>query len=109
LKIAQEKENMQVAKVINRLIGRYKIKRWIADMDKYYCSCVIKKGYLGLRDFFDKLKGRKRMPMRIYPMPEPDDIARLQIVKSNLENDNYKPETREIGSIFFKGEDPDKI
>lgn len=109
LRIAKEKGDDQVVKVINRLIGRYKIKRWIADMDRYYCSCVIKRAFLKLRYTLDKLRGRKRAPMRVYPMPEPDDLARLQIVKSNLANDNYKPKTVAFGSIFLKGGDLDKI
>lgn len=102
-RLAKEKGDVQIAKRISRLIGRYKLKLWFSDMDKYYCSGVLRTSFLTLRDALNKLLGRQREPMFIKLMPQqPDDGERLRLVQAKFADPHFKPETLEIGSVFLQ-------
>jgi hypothetical protein len=108
--MAEEKGDFKIAKMLSRIIGHYKLKRWVSDMDKYFCSSVIKKSFLKFRKLSDKLRGRKREPMYITLIPQqPDDQSRLELVKSRLSDDGFEHEYIDIGSVFFKTDDSGTI
>ncbi len=107
LRLAEEKGDVQIARIVRRIIGRYKLKCWISDMDRYFCSGIMKRVALRLRKAMDKWRGRRREPMYITLTPQqPDDAERLRLVQAKFADDHYKPLASDIGSVFFEPQAP---
>jgi hypothetical protein len=102
LRLSKQNKDVHITRMINRLIGRYRFKRWFVDMDAYFLADAMRTIFNYLRDAVDKLRGIKRLPMPITLRPRSSDTDMMQSVQAKFADDNFKQKKVNIGSIYIK-------